>query len=202
MKNVWLLLLVAGLVAGFALVGFNYYNSSSLSSGTQNAPEIKPSQNDNTSAKINGKQEEAIPLRPEEGPDAIAEIKNIDFKVDVRSDGEKYVTRFRVRNPGSESEDIRIDTERDDGAEMTIILRGSTDEGWVKDYSSNNWTHFTGIAFTQWWRTRSDRYLAYKIGSWKEMEGREFTVENEEGSGRVYDIKIVRKIPNSVFTPD
>lgn len=198
MKNVWLLLLVVGLAAGVALVGFNYYDNPSVSPDANETKEEKAIQtNPNAEEKQEGET-----FKPEESVVTYDGVKAIDFKVEVRSDGENYISRFRVRNPGSEEEDIRIDTERTDGAEMTIILRGSTNEGWVKEYSSSNWTHFTGIAFTQWWRTRSDRYLAYKVGNWKEMEGREFTVENEEGSGRVYDIKVNQKISNSVFTPD
>jgi hypothetical protein len=129
------------------------------------------------------------------------DIQSLDFKVDVTTDENNYTSRFRIMRPGSDDEDIRIDTTRDDGAEMTIILKGSTDEGWVNDYSSDEWTHFTGVGFTQLWQTRSNQYLAYRTDEWKSMEGQEFTVENEGGPDRVYDIRVNEGIPESVFSP-
>lgn len=89
---------------------------------------------------------------------------------------------------------------REDEAEMTIILRDSTDEGWVKDFSSNEWTYFTGIAFTQMWRTRSEQYLAYRVSEWNEMEGQTFTVDSEGGTARVYNIRVNQGISDSVFS--
>ena len=206
MDKVWLLLLTAGLVVGVALISGNYYGSApvekegSASQKVEEAPgqseladqplQEKPEQNREETGVV-GKEETTFSDGPE----------TLDFKVDVNSEGENYTTRFRVKHLGRKKEDIRIDTVKGDGSEMTIILKGSSNEGWLRDYSSDNWTHFTGFVFTQWWRRRSDRYLVYKVGSWEEMEGEVFTVENEEGSGRVYDIDINKSIPDSVFTP-
>jgi len=206
MDKVWLLLLTAGLVVGVALISGNYYGSAPAEREVSEAPKVKeaPGQGKVEDQPL---QEKPEPNREEtevvgqdettlsDGPETL------DFKADVNSEGENYTTRFRIKHLGRKKEDIRIDTVREDGAKMTVILKGSSNEGWVSDYSSSSWTHFTGFAFTQWWRRRSDRYLVYKVGSWEEMEGEEFTVENEDGSGRVYDISVNENIPDSVFTP-
>ncbi|MCF7876088.1 hypothetical protein K9M06_03445, partial [Candidatus Bipolaricaulota bacterium] len=201
--KVLLLLLTAGLVAGVALVSGNYYTKT-IEPDVSEPPKAErvPDEGEIEDQPLQDKPEpegEETDKDKEEvslynGP------RTLDFKTDVTSEGESYTTRFRIRNVGTEKADIRIDTVRGDGAEMTIILRGSANEGWIKDYSSNSWTHFTGFAFTQWWKRRSDQYLAYKVEDWEEMEGKEFTVENEEGSGRVYDIVVNSNIPDSVFT--
>ncbi len=206
MDKIWLLLLTAGLVAGVALVSGNYYDAGYAEPDVSEQPKAErvPDEGEIEDQPLGDKPEpegEETDKDKEEtslynGP------RTLDFKADVTSDGESYTTRFRIRNAGTEKEDIRIDSVRGDGAEMTIILKGSSNEGWVKDYSSNSWTHFTGMVFTQWWQRRSDQYLAYKVGDWEEMEGEEFTVENKEGSGRVYDIVVNSNIPDSVFTPD
>jgi len=204
MDKVLLLLLTAGLVAGVALVSGNYYTET-VEPNVSESPKAErvPDQGEKEDQPI---QEKPEPEKEETDKDK-EEVslyngpRTLDFKADVTSEGESYTTRFRIRHAGTEEEDIRIDSVRGDGAEMTIILRGSRNEGWVKDYSSNSWTHFTGMVFTQWWQRRSDQYLAYKVGDWEEMEGEEFTVENKEGSGRVYDIVVNSNIPDSVFTP-
>jgi len=192
MNKVLLLLLVAGLVAGVFFIGSNL-------TGTQNLP---PEDTEEPSAeKALPDQETETTYEPEPRATVSSDLKTLDFKVDVTRENEDYTYRYRVQNPGTENENLRIDSVREDGAEMTIILRESTDEGWVKDFSSNEWTYFTGIAFTQMWRTRSEQYLAYRVSEWNEMEGQTFTVDAEGGTARVYNIKVNKGISNSVFSP-
>ena len=204
MDKVLLLLTVAGLVVGVALVSGTLMNNQRVSTENIEEPTVERTPEDN---KIEEEQklEQTEPdatYRQEERAIVSSDIQSLDFKVDVTTNGESYTSRFRVRQPGDENEDIRIDSTRDDGAKTVIILKGSTDEGWVKDYSSNEWTKFTGFAFTQMWQTRANQYLAYRVNEWKEMEGQEFTVEDEDGTGRVYDIWVNEGIPDSVFSPD
>ncbi len=207
MDKVWLLLLTAGLVVGVALIGGNYYGSAPVEREVSESPKVEesPGQSEIENQPLREKPEqdrEEIESVNQEETSLSNGPETLDFKVDVNSEGENYETRFRIKHLGRKKEDIRIDTVREDGAKMTVILKGSSNEGWVSDYSSSSWTHFTGFAFTQWWRRRSDRYLVYKVGAWEEMEGEEFTVENEDGSGRVYNIDVNTEIPDSVFTPN
>ncbi|MBS3735544.1 MAG: hypothetical protein V5A87_02125 [Candidatus Bipolaricaulota bacterium] len=189
MDNVWMLLIVAGLVVGVVLV-----------SGTlMDTQTVSPRESEEPTAE-SAPEESQSTYDQESKSDLSGEVTTLDFKVDITRDGESYTHRFRVRHPDTKDEDIRIDSTRNDGAEMTIILKGSTDEGWVNDYSSNEWTYFTGIAFTQMWQNRSDRYLAYRVKEWQEMEGEKFKVKGEDGTARVYDIRVNRDMPSSVFT--
>lgn len=206
MDKVWLLLLTAGLVVGVALISGNYFARGPAGPEVSEQPKVEKAPDQ---GKVEEQNSQEQPEQNLEGAEAEEQDetaltnapRTLDFKADTTSEGENYTTRFRIRHPGEEEADIRIDTVRGDGAEMTIILRGSANEGWVKNYSDNSWTHFTGFVFTQWWRRRSDRYLVYKVKTWEEMEGKEFTVENEDGSGRVYDIVVNKDIPDSIFTP-
>ncbi|MFW6422339.1 MAG: hypothetical protein ACOCZX_05870 [Candidatus Bipolaricaulota bacterium] len=83
-----------------------------------------------------------------------------------------------------------------------MILRRGRDEGWSKEDSSNEWTHFTGFAFTQMARTREEDYSAYHVTDWKEMEGETLTVDKDGETARVYDVRVNERIPESVFAPD
>jgi hypothetical protein len=204
MDKVWLLLITAGLVVGVALVGGNYLATGPVEPEVSEQPKVEKApdkvEEQNSQEHSEQNREETEVVEQDEATLSNAP-RTLEFKADTTSEGESYTTRFRIRHPGKEEADIRIDTVREDEARTTIILRGSTNEGWIKDYSDNSWTHFTGFTFTQWWRRRSDRYLVYKVKSWEEMEGKEFTVDNEDGSGRVYDIVVNKDIPDSVFTP-
>jgi len=203
MDKVLLVLVVAGLAIGVVLVGSTMMNNRNVSSANIEERPAKrtPQSNETAEDSKMARQTTENPSGDEKVRVVSDRVKSLDFKVEVRSNGERYSSRFRIRHPGDDNEDVRIDTTRGDGAEMTIILRGSTDEGWVNDYSSGEWTHFTGIAFTQMWQTRSDQYMAYKAGEWESMEGREFTLENEDGTARVYDVSVNGNTPNSVFYP-
>ncbi len=195
MKNLWFLLLVAGLVAGVALVAGNFTQTGTAPTEDPEVPARELPED-----KSDPEEETGVVYRGEEGA-APSGVETLDFKADVSTSNEDYTSRFRIRKPGTETTDIRVDTTRSDGAEMTLILREGQDEGWVRDYSSDSWTHFTGLAFTQMWRTRADQYLDYKVSEWEAMEGQEFTVENEDGTSRVYDIRVNRTIPESIFSP-
>lgn len=202
MDNVWMLLLVAGLVVGVALVGGTLMDTQTVPPRETEEPtaEQAPEGNQQDQETQLEQEEAEVTYEQEDKSDLSGVIKTLDFKVDITRDGERYTHRFRIRNPDTEDEDIRIDSTRYDGAKMTIILKGSTDEGWVNDYSSSEWTYFTGVAFTQMWQNRSDRYLAYRVKDWQEMEGEQFKVKGEDGTARVYDIRVNRDLPNSVFT--
>ena len=203
MDRLLLLLVVAAVAGGVVFVGSTMMNeraASTASPGEQSVTEA-PEERKLAEEGLAGQEKPEKMVRRKESELPPTEVKSLDFKVDVRSDDEDYATRFRIREPGTDNEDIRIDSTKGDGTQMSIILKGSTDEGWVKDYSSSEWTYFTGIAFTQMWQSRANRYLAYRVGEWKEMEGGEFTVRNRNGRGRVYDISVNRGIPESVFSP-
>lgn len=191
MNRVLLLLLVAGLVVGVALVSVDF-----------SGPETVAPENDSSGQENTGEVEEE-PSSKEKVYREEGDIDSIDLKVDYVEDNTNITARYRVRNPETDEEDIRIDATREDGSEMSIILRESQDEGWIKEYSSDKWAHVTGLAFTQMWRTRGDAYLSYKAEDWKEMDGEEFKVESEGGGmTRVYDVRVNENIPDSVFSPD
>lgn len=194
MDKLLLLLIVAGLVVGVALVSGPLIHTQTVS-----PKEPQEQTKDQISGETEQDQETDV-THQEDRSDLSGEITTLDFKVDVTRGDESYTHRFRIRHPDTDDEDIRIDSTRDDGAESTIILRGSTDEGWVNDYSSSEWTYFSGIAFTQMWQNRSDRYLAYRVKDWQEMEGEQFKVKGEDGTARVYDIRVNQDVPNSVFS--
>lgn len=194
MDKLLLLLIVAGLVVGVALVSGPLMNTQTVS-----PKEPQEQTKDQISGETEQDQETDV-THQEDRSDLSGEVKTLDFKVDENRDDESYTHRFRVRQPDTEDEDIRIDSTRDDGAELTIILKGSTDEGWLNDYSSSKWTYFTGVAFTQMWQNRAHWYLDYKVKEWQEMEGEELRVEGKDGTARVYDIRVNRDIPDSVFS--
>ena len=191
MKNAWLLLLV-GLAVGVAFFAINFVGGTPpMTSPEEAKPETK-----------NRIQPENYQSEYEETETEVGgEVESLDFKVDVTNNGRDLTYRFRIDNPETEEEDIRIDQRRADGSEFNVILRHGRDEGWFKDYSSDRWNHFTGFAFTQMARTRAEDYSAYKVTDWKEMEGETFTLDTEDGSARVYDVRVNERIPESVFNP-
>lgn len=194
MDKMLLLLIILGLVAGVALVSGTLMN-------TQTVSPVEPQERTKGQISEESEQDQETDVTHEEDrSDLSGEVKTLDFKVDENRDNESYTHRFRIREPDTDDEDIRIDSTRDDGAELIVILRGSTDEGWLQDYSSSEWTYFTGVAFTQMWQRRAHWYLDYKVKEWQEMEGEELRVESEEGKVRVYDIRVNRDIPDSVFS--
>ncbi|MCF7890056.1 hypothetical protein K9M78_02445 [Candidatus Bipolaricaulota bacterium] len=202
MDKVLLLLMVAGLVVGVALVSGTLMDTQMVPRAELGQPTVERTPEESQQYKETqlDQKDTGVTSKQEDKSDLSGNVTSLDFKVDVTTDDESYTHRFRVRQPETETEDIRIDSTRDDGAEMTIILKGSTNEGWVNDYSSSEWTYFTGLAFTQMWQNRADRYLTYRVKEWQEMEGEEFRVEDENGTARVYDIRVNRNISNSVFT--
>lgn len=190
MNRVLLLLLIAGLVAGVALVSVDFTETET----------VTPEEDTKTQESIGEVEEE--PTSDDE-VDEYRGIESLDLKVDYVDDDTEVTTRYRVRKPETDEEDLRIDATREDGSKMIIILRQGQDEGWLKEYSSDEWVHITGLAFTQTLRTRGDAYLNYKKEDWKAMEGEETSVEREDGTiVTVYDVKVNRGIPDSVFSPD
>ncbi|MBS3766320.1 hypothetical protein KGY71_07345 [Candidatus Bipolaricaulota bacterium] len=190
MNRVLLLLLVAGLVAGVALVSVDFTETET----------VAPQEDSQTQESISEVEEEPP---PEDEAGNYTGLKSLDLKVDYVDDDTEVTTRYRVRKPETDEEDLRIDTTREDGSKMILILRQSQDEGWLKEYSSDRWAHVTGLAFTQTWRTRGDAYLNYKKEDWKAMEGEETRIEREDGTiVTAYDVRVNREIPDSVFTPD
>lgn len=201
MSDVVLLFLIAGLVVG---VGFVTGVISSYQAAPPKITEPSISNHgEDVIEKGSDLQQQQAQQMPavEEHATALSGVESLDFKVDHLEGKTTGTTRFRIRNPETENEDLRIDSVREDGSEMTIILRKSTNEGWIKDYSSNEITHVTGIAFMHMWGIQSDNYLGYKVTEWKEMEGQSFTVESDGTTTKVYDIRVNKGIPDSVFSP-
>ncbi|GEM_PF-2353379 len=205
MNDVLILLLIAGLVVGVGFVSGVISFHQAPPEGTKSSI----SDQDNNLVKEETLEKSSKPEQPkseqlpevEEHATALSEVESLDFKVDYLEGQTTGTTRFRIRNPETENEDLRIDSVRKDGSEMTIILRQSTNEGWIKDYASNEVTHVTGIAFMHMWGVQSDNYLNYKVTDWKEMEGQSFTVEKGNSKSKIYDIRVNNGIPDSVFSP-
>ncbi len=192
MDNMWLLLLVAGLVVGVAFFAVSFLGGTGAVPPATDQPETdREFESEFESQEYQGAETEAG-----------GKVESLDFRVDVTRNGEDVTYRFRINAPETEHEDVRVDHMRDDGSEFNLILRHGKDEGWVKELSSDQWTHFTGIAFTQMARTRAEDYSAYQVTDWRAMEGETFTVETEEGPVKVYDVRVNEEIPESVFLPD
>lgn len=163
MNNVLLLLLIAGLVVGVALVTGTItstqvvapnetrtYNSEPSQSGT--GTQYKETLPDSSTPDKKITHQEASEATEKEGATGISPLtgfNTLDFKADVINEGKKVTSRFRIVNPDTEREKIRIDSTRENGSRMTIILDKESDQGWVKDYSTSGVTHITGIAFIQ-----------------------------------------------------
>jgi len=193
MNNTWLLLLlVASLVVGAVFISGNFIGGTRTVSPGDTEPE--------TEREFEPEQQQHGFEESETG--IAGKVESLDFKVDVTDDGRDLTYRFRIKDPETEEEDVRIDQRRADGSEFNLILRHGRDEGWIKEHSSDEWTHFTGFAFTQMARTRAEDYSAYHVTDWKAMEGETFTVDREGESARIYDVRVNERIPESVFAPD
>ncbi|MBS3787408.1 hypothetical protein KGY79_04330 [Candidatus Bipolaricaulota bacterium] len=195
MDKVLLLLVVAGLVVGVALV-----SGPLMETKTVSPEEPQEQTEERLSEDTQQDQETDVTYEQKDRTDLSGNVRTLDFKVEETRDDVSYTHRFRVKHPDTEDEDVRIDSTRDDGAERTIILSGSRDEGWVNEFSSSEWTYFSGFAFTRMWQNRGKWYLVYKEEEWQEMEGKEFTIERKSRTARVYNIRVNRDIPNSVFS--
>lgn len=193
MDNTWLLLLlVASLVVGVIFIGGNFIGGTrTVSPGDTETKTERKSESENQQSEYEGSE-----------TGTAGKVESLDFKVDATDEGRDITYHFRIKDPETEEEDVRIDGRRADGSEFNLILRHGRDEGWLKERSSDEWTHFTGFAFTQMARTRAEDYSAYHVTEWKEMEGETFTVDREGESVRVYDVRVNERIPESVFTPD
>ncbi|MFP3953841.1 MAG: hypothetical protein ACLFVS_06925 [Candidatus Acetothermia bacterium] len=192
MDDMWLILLIAGLVVGAAFFAGTFIGDTDTTHPGNTQPETE------TELQSEDGQIE------DEGSDidTAGKIESLDFKVDTTESGEEVTYRFRIKNPEMENEDVRVDHIRSDGSEVNLILRHGRDEGWLKELSSDKWTHFTGFAFTQMVRTRAEDYSAYQVTDWEAMEGHTSTVETDAGTARVYDVRVNEVIPESVFTPE
>ena len=206
MNRILLLLLVAGLVTGVALVSMDF---SETNNAVLDQERIDRKDQNETDQPLSARSETDQENQNEkEGASSDSEVpvesdvETLDLKVDYVSSDTDITTRYRVRNPGTDEEDLRYDATRKDGSRMVLILRQGEDEGWFKDYSSGAWAHLTGPAFSQIWRKRSDQYLLYQVEGWKEMEGEESTVETEDGTATVYDVRVNEGLASSVFEPE
>lgn len=196
MDNPWLLLLLAGLVVGIVFIGGSFIGGTRTLTSEDTKPQIQPEQ------KAQQPEDQQLESNKEGARELTGKVESLDFKVDVTNNGRDQTYRFRINNPETENEDVRIDQRRADGSEFNLILRHGRDEGWIKEQSSNTWKHFTGFAFTQMARTRAEDYSAYQVTNWKAMEGETFTVDTQSGNARVYDVRVNDRLPESVFTPD
>ncbi len=194
MDRVLILLLVAGLVAGLAFFTFDFWGTTTVSPDTNTQKQESMSSTDQEVEE----EEENYTTRESSG-----ELETLHLRADYVKDDTEVTSRYRVKNPGTERRYIRVDSTREDGSTMIVILREEEQEAFVKDYSSGKWTKITGFAFSQLIRNKGDEYLGFKEGTWEAMEGERSKMETEDGAiVTVYDVRVNSRIPDSVFSPE
>jgi hypothetical protein len=120
---------------------------------------------------------------------------SLDFKIDMTAAGQTTTMRFRARNIGTANMDIRYDM-----AEMSYILSGSQQQGWV--YAAGQWMSFSdmGLNFSEYWDTTSSSFEEY-TGQLSEWTSGEWTYSYGGYTIRIYDIQVNPTLGDEVFTP-
>lgn len=141
---------------------------------------------------------------PTTGDGEVATASSIDFTITVEpTGGEPSTYRYRARNLGTSSLDIRVDCTIQ-GIDISYILKGSSQEGWI--YTGGVWYSFADMFynFSEWWDIYSDNleeYHGYLAEEWAQQQEWTYTVPGV-GTVTYSNITLNPTLPDSVFQPD
>ncbi len=141
---------------------------------------------------------------PTTGDGEVGTASSIDFTITVEpTGGETSTYRYRARNLGTSSLDIRVDYTTQ-GIAISYILKGSSQEGWI--YMNGVWYPFAEVLynFSEWWDIYSDsleEYQGYLAEEWAQQQEWTYTVPGV-GTVTYSNITINPTLPDSVFQPD
>ena len=183
MKRSTILGIIAALVISIAAIG-----CSSGSSGTQPTPTAVPT---HTSAPT------AAPTQVANGA---ATATSLDFIAQVTTQGDLYTYRYRARNIGTSSLDLRIDMSSSQ-MNAVYIVSGSTQHAWL--YTSGQWMDMSQ-SFAQYWGTWNTSFYGYQTALAEKWTGLQGWTDTIPGVGTVTytDITINPALSASLFQPN
>ena len=132
-----------------------------------------------------------------------ATATSLDFTVQVTTQSVVSTCRYRARNIGTSSLDIRVDVSSQQ-MNSAYIISGSNRQGWI--YSDGQWINFTTMyqGFDEYWNTWNGSFAGYRTSlakNWTGLQGWTYTVPGV-GTVTYTDITINPTLPDSLFQPN
>jgi hypothetical protein len=147
----------------------------------------------------------AEPTETQEANEATT-ATSLDFTVEYVTEGTGSATyRYRARNIGTSDLDIRIDGNVQGVGEISYILSGSAQNGWI--YTEGQWVSYTDSGYTDFnlfwdaWAAGFNGYHQSLVEGWTGLQNWTYAVPGV-GSVTYTNIDINPVLPDSVFQPD
>ena len=199
MKRYAVLGIIIALVVSIAAIGCSSGSSKPKSTPT---PTQAPTQTATPTATATPTSEPTAEptATPTTGPNEAALATSLDFTIQVDTENVSYTYRYRARNIGTSSLDIRVDVT---SAQMNAvyIVSGSSQQAWI--YSDGQWLDVSQM-FDIYWDTWNGSFVGYQTALAEEWTGLQDWTHTVPGVGTVTytNIEINPALPDSIFQPD